>query len=141
MPQETDSAREANLHAQRIALLYEALPAALVASIGCALALVIINWNVLPQGPLLIWLAYQLVLSAGRYRLACSFKARAPAPAARPHSGRETILLVEDEQAVRLLLPMCCRTTGTGCWKPPTVRKPCAWSPQPAPPSIFWSPT
>ncbi len=28
----------------------------------------------------------------------------APAPAARPHSGRETILLVEDQQAVRLLL-------------------------------------
>jgi len=82
MPQETDSAREANLRAQRIALLYEALPAALVASIGCALALVIVNWNVLPQGQLLIWLAYQLVISAGRYRLTCSFKARAPAPAA-----------------------------------------------------------
>ncbi|WHZ16889.1 MAG: Sensory box histidine kinase/response regulator [Nitrospira sp.] len=30
--------------------------------------------------------------------------AAAPAPAARPHSGRETILLVEDQRAVRLLL-------------------------------------
>ena len=47
----------------------------------------------LPTGPL-----------GGRYRLACSVKAGARAPAARPHSGRETILLVEDQQAVRLLL-------------------------------------
>jgi PAS domain S-box-containing protein len=82
IPHEADSAREANLYAQQIRLLYEALPAALVASAGCALALVIVNWNVLPQGPLLTWLAYHLVISAGRYRLTRAFKAATPAPAA-----------------------------------------------------------
>jgi len=82
IPQETDSARETNLYAQQVTLLYETLPAALIASAGCALALVVVNWNVLPQGPLLIWLTYHLIISAGRYRLTKSFKATTPTPAA-----------------------------------------------------------
>ncbi|MGZ9189659.1 MAG: hypothetical protein ACXW39_06350, partial [Nitrospira sp.] len=64
-PQSTDSAREASLSAQRVTLLYEALPAALVAGSGCALALVLVNWTVLAHGWLLAWLAYQLILATG----------------------------------------------------------------------------
>ena len=76
-----DSARDSSLALQRVALLYEAMPAALVAGLGCAIALLVVNWNVLPHDRLLAWLAYHLLLSAGRYGLARSFKARPPTPA------------------------------------------------------------
>ena len=46
-----------------------------------------------------------------------------PPPASRPHCGHETILLVEDQQAVGLLLTPPCRTMGTPCWKPPADRE------------------
>ena len=75
-PQPTDSAREASLSSQRVTLLYEALPAALVAGSGCALALVLVNWTVLPHGWLLAWLVYQLILATGLYGLARSFKSK-----------------------------------------------------------------
>ena len=75
-PQQTDSAREASLSSQRVTLLYQALPAALMASSGCALALVLVNWPILPHGWLLAWLAYQLILAAGRYGLTRSFKGK-----------------------------------------------------------------
>ncbi len=48
-----DSARENSLAVQRVALLYQAMPAALVAGLGCAIALVFVNWNVLPHEQLL----------------------------------------------------------------------------------------
>lgn len=69
----TDSARNASVSAQRVALLYEALPAALAASSGCALALVFVNWNVLSRVGLLSWLGYQLLVGAGRYWLVRAF--------------------------------------------------------------------
>ncbi len=75
-----DSARDTNLALQQVTLLYEAMPAALVAGLGCAVALVFVNWNVLPHDRLLAWFAYHLVLSAARYGLVRSFKARPPTP-------------------------------------------------------------
>ena len=76
-----DSARDASLALQRITLLYEAMPAALVAGLGCAVALFFVNWDVLPHDRLLAWLAYHLALSASRYGLVRSFKATPPTPA------------------------------------------------------------
>ncbi len=75
-----DSARDTSLALQRVSLLYEAMPPALVAGLGCAIALLFVNWNVLPHDRLLAWLAYHLVLSAGRYGLVRSFKAIPPTP-------------------------------------------------------------
>ena len=80
-PQQTDAAREISLSAQRVTLLYQALPGALVAGGGCALALVFVNWHVLPHGGLLAWLAYQVLLATGRYWLARMFKAKTSTPA------------------------------------------------------------
>ena len=76
-----DSARENSLAIQRVALLYQAMPAALVAGLGCAIALVFVNWNVLPHEQLLAWLAYHLLLSIGRYGLARAFTVASPTPA------------------------------------------------------------
>ena len=75
-----DSARETSLAFQRVALLYQAMPAALIAGLGCAVALVFVNWNVLPHDRLLAWLAYHLLLSIGRYGLARSFASTSPTP-------------------------------------------------------------
>ncbi len=79
--QQTDAARETSLSAQRVTLLYEALPWALMASSGCALAVALLNWHVLPHDGLLTWLAFQLLLSAGRYSLVRAFRARTMVPA------------------------------------------------------------
>lgn len=76
-----DAARETSLAIQRVALLYQAMPAALIAGLGCAVALVFVNWNVLPHDWLLAWLAYHLLLSIGRYGLARAFKLASPTPA------------------------------------------------------------
>lgn len=73
-----DAAMEANLKLQRVTLLYEGMPAALAAGLGCAFALVVVNWNVLPHNQLLAWLTYHAVLAAGRYLLARSFRAARP---------------------------------------------------------------
>ena len=54
------------------------MPAALVAGLGCALALIAVNWHVVPHDRLLVWLVYHLILSAGRYGLARSFRANKP---------------------------------------------------------------
>ncbi|MGC3973917.1 MAG: PAS domain S-box protein [Nitrospira sp.] len=77
----TKSARERSLAVQRVTLLYQAMPAALIAGLGCAVALVFVNWNVLPHDRLLAWLAYHLLLSIGRYGLARSFAFTSPTPA------------------------------------------------------------
>ena len=61
-----DSARDSSIALQRVTLLYEAMPAALVAGLGCALALIAVNWHVVPHDRLLVWLVYHLILSAGR---------------------------------------------------------------------------
>jgi two-component system cell cycle sensor histidine kinase/response regulator CckA len=73
-----DSARDSSIALQRVTLLYEAMPAALVAGLGCALALIAVNWHVVPHDRLLVWLVYHLILSAGRYGLARSFRANKP---------------------------------------------------------------
>lgn len=77
-PHPIDAAMDATLMLQRVTLLYEGMPAALVAGLGCALALVVVNWNVLPHNRLLAWLTYHVVLAAGRYFLARSFRATRP---------------------------------------------------------------
>ncbi len=77
----SDSARDISIFIQRVTLLYEALPAALVAGFGCALALVAVNWHVVPHDRLLVWLGYHLILAIGRYGLARSFNANKPGPA------------------------------------------------------------
>ena len=51
-----DSARDSSIALQRVTLLYEAMPAALVAGLGCALALIAVNWHVVPHDRLLVWL-------------------------------------------------------------------------------------
>ncbi len=76
-----DSARETSLALQRVALLYQAMPAALIAGLGCAVALIFVNWNILPHDRLLAWLAYHLLLSIGRYGLARSFTRTSPTQA------------------------------------------------------------
>ena len=76
-----DSARDSSIALQRVTLLYEAMPAALVAGLGCALALIAVNWHVVPHDRLLVWLVYHLILAAGRYGLARSFTANKPGPA------------------------------------------------------------
>lgn len=48
VPQPIDAAMEATLMLQRVTLLYEGMPAALAAGLGCAFALVVVDWNVLP---------------------------------------------------------------------------------------------
>ncbi|HNL89466.1 MAG TPA: PAS domain S-box protein [Nitrospira sp.] len=73
-----DAAMEANLMLQRVTLLYEGMPAALAAGLGCALALVVVDWQVLPQNWLLAWLTYHMILSTGRYLLVRSFRATKP---------------------------------------------------------------
>ena len=50
------------------------MPAALAAGLGCALALVVVDWQVLPQNWLLAWLTYHMILSIGRYLLVRSFQ-------------------------------------------------------------------
>ena len=79
-PQQPDEARETSLSAQRVTLLYEALPGTLVAGGGCALALAFVNWNILPHSGLLAWLAFQLLLAVGRYGLARAFQVKSSAP-------------------------------------------------------------
>ncbi|MBA2485449.1 MAG: PAS domain S-box protein [Nitrospira sp.] len=91
-PQQTDTTRETSLSAQRIILLYQGLPAALIAGSGCALALVFVNWPVLPHSGLLAWLAYQLILATGRYGLARSFKAKTLTPAVVLRWGRAFVV-------------------------------------------------
>ncbi len=76
-----DAAMDANLLLQRVTLLYDGMPAALVAGLGCALALVVVNWDVLPHHQLLAWLTYHIILSSGRYLLARSFRASRPTAA------------------------------------------------------------
>ncbi|ODT46152.1 MAG: hypothetical protein ABS70_01445 [Nitrospira sp. SCN 59-13] len=76
-----NSAGETSLAVQRVTLLYQAMPAALIAGLGCAVALVFVNWSVLPHDRLLAWLAYHLLLSLGRYGLARSFTVTSPTPA------------------------------------------------------------
>lgn len=83
-----DSARDTSISLQRVTLLYEAMPAALVAGLGCAFALVFVNWNLVPHDRLLAWLAYHVILSAGRYGLARSFTATPSAPADIRHWDR-----------------------------------------------------
>jgi len=77
----SDSARDSSIALQRVVLLYEAMPATLVAGLGCALALITVNWHIVPHDRLLIWLAYHLILITGRYGLARSFTANKPGPA------------------------------------------------------------
>jgi PAS domain-containing protein len=91
-PQHPDSAREASISVQRATLLYHALPAALVASGGCALALVLVNWTILPHGGLLAWLGYQGLVGAGRYWLARSFMAIPPTVATIRHWDRAFVV-------------------------------------------------
>jgi two-component system cell cycle sensor histidine kinase/response regulator CckA len=68
--------------------------------------------------------------------------AATPTLPSRPHCGRETILLVEDQHAVRLLLTQALSDYGyTLLEAPPADRKRSASSPPPAPPFIFCSRT
>lgn len=88
VPQPIDAAMEATLMLQRVTLLYEGMPAALAAGLGCAFALVVVDWNVLPHNQLLAWLTYHVVLAAGRYLLARSFRAARPTATTSRHWHR-----------------------------------------------------
>ncbi|KXK01722.1 MAG: putative hybrid sensor histidine kinase [Nitrospira sp. OLB3] len=77
-PPPSPAARESQLELQRLTLLYQALPAALLAGGGCAIALVLVDWEIVPHNALLGWLAYQASLAAGRYRLTRAFTASKP---------------------------------------------------------------
>lgn len=66
------------LRTEQIKLLYDSAPAAFAATVMCAAALVIVEWAVVPPGPLLAWLAYMLALTTIRFMLARAFQRAAP---------------------------------------------------------------
>lgn len=66
------------LQAEQLKLLYASSPAALAATVVCAIALVAVEWTVVPSGPLLAWLAYMLTLTTSRFMLARAFQRTAP---------------------------------------------------------------
>lgn len=66
------------LQAEQIKLLYASSPAALVATVVCVMALVAVEWTVVPLGPLLAWLAYMLTLTTSRFMLVRAFQQAAP---------------------------------------------------------------
>lgn len=57
---------ERQLRAAQVTLLYDSLPAGLLVSLICALALAMVQWEVVPHGVLLAWLVGMLAVSAGR---------------------------------------------------------------------------
>lgn len=66
------------LRTEQIKLLYASSPAALAATVVAAIALVAVEWTVVPPGPLLAWLAYMLTLTTSRFMLVRAFQRAAP---------------------------------------------------------------
>jgi PAS domain S-box-containing protein len=68
-----------HLRRAQVELLYESLPTGLLATLACAVILVTVEWEVMPHGQLLAWLAAMSAISAGRWGVMIAFQRSAQA--------------------------------------------------------------
>jgi len=77
-PGDSDRIRALLLRAEQVKWLYAAAQPGFAATIASAVTLVAVEWEVIPHGSLLAWLAYMLAMTAGRFALVWAFQQAAP---------------------------------------------------------------